>query len=130
MEISMYMGYALDQLQAGDFSDVCEAFSFYRGCGVQYADIVDIELAELPMHLYCDYLQRVGIVPEALVTMTDIASSDEKERAKNMALVKGYIDQMEKLKISVLMPAPDVRGARSAEELQRTREFFWRAFLS
>lgn len=114
MGISMYTTYALNL----NFSNPVEAFRHFYGKGIRYADIVDDELEKYPLHYYCDCLKCAGIIPGALVSMIDIADFNKIQREKNIARVKGYIDQMEKLSIPILMPAPSVKRAESADELK------------
>jgi len=124
MELSMYTTYALNQ----NFSSPVEAFKHFYDKGVRFGDIVDDELSQYPLHLYCDYLREAEISPDALVSMLDIASFDKKTREKSMAKVKGYIDQMEKLSLSLIMLAPEVRQAIDEEELKRMQEILISGF--
>lgn len=124
MNISMYTTYALNQ----NFSSPVEAFRHFYKKGVRFGDIVDDELAEYPLHLYCDFLREAEILPDALVSMLDIASFDEKAREKCISLVKGYIDQMEKLSIPLIMLAPDVKAARNENELKQMQELLISGF--
>lgn len=118
MELSMYTTYALSQ----KFSSPVEAFRHFYNKGVRFGDIVDKEFSEYPMHLYCEYLKEAGICPDALVAIIDIASFDERIRESAIATVKGYIDQMEKLSLSLVMLAPKVKFAKSKDEKKRMQE--------
>lgn len=124
MNISMYTLYALGL----DLGHPTEAFRHFYDKGVRYADIVDDELSGLPLHLYCDYLGCAGMSADALVSMLDIACFDEYERRKNLAKVKGYIDQMEKLGIPILMPAPSVKRAENSDEFKKMRFLMTESF--
>jgi len=126
MEISMYTVYALKQ----NFSSPVEALSHFYKKGVRYADIVDDELDEYPLDLYCKYLDEVGIKPNALVSMLDIASSDINLRNENLSKVKKYIDQMNKLGFSIIMLAPDVVPAKNENELQKMQERLLNGFIN
>lgn len=114
MDISMYTTYALNM----DFDNPVEAFKHFYNKGVRYSDIVDDELEKYPLHYYCDCLNRAGLKPDALVSMIDITAFSKVQREKNIAIIKGYIDQMDKLGIGILMPAPSVKSAESLDELK------------
>lgn len=114
MNISMYTTYALNL----DFKNPEEAFKHFYNKGVRYSDVVDDELEKYPLHYYCNCLKNAGLKPDALVSMLNIADFSKIKREKNIARVKGYIDQMEKLGIGILMPAPSVNGAKSSDELK------------
>ena len=118
MNISMYTCYALEQ----NFAHPTDAFRHFYKKGIRYADIVDCELSNLPLHLYCEYLNAEGIIPGALVSMLDIASFDFSEREKNIAVTKGYIDQMAALGMDIFMPAPSVKPAQSADDFKKMKE--------
>ena len=124
MNISMYTCYALEQ----EFSHPVEAFRHFYNKGIHYADIVDDELASVPLHLYCEYLEESGIIPGALVSMLDIASFDSCVREKNIAISKGYIDQMEKLGMGIYMPAPSVKPAQNTDEFKKMREIMIQSY--
>lgn len=125
MNISMYTCYALGL----DFDNPVAAFKHFYNKGIRYGDIVDDELSDIPLHLYCDYLKEAGIIPDALVSMLDVASFDEKLRQKNIAMVKGYVDQMEKLNIPILMTAPSVNPARSDDDFKKMKELMIESFF-
>lgn len=118
MNLSMFTCYALRQ----DFATPQDAFRHFYEKGIRYGDIIDDELAAIPLPLYAEFLTEAGMVPGSLISILDIASFSEKERRKNIGAIKAYIDQMEKLKIPLLMLAPEVRGARSADEFKRMQE--------
>lgn len=122
MDISMYTTYALRQ----NFASPSMALRHFYDKGVRYGDIVDNELSVYPLHLYCDFLTEAGIIPNALVSMVDIASLDDNKRMRSIAVVKGYIDQMEKLKMPLIMLAPEVKAAQSEDELKRIQELLIR----
>lgn len=117
MELSMYTTYALN-IGLSPYDAFCH---FYKN-GVRYADILDCEFDYFPLHLYSDYLRKAGIIPDALISLLDITSFENREREKNIANIKGYIDQMEKLSMSFIMLAPEVRMAKSEDELKRMKE--------
>lgn len=114
MNISMYTCYALDQ----NFAHPVDAFSHFYKKGVRYADIVDDELEKLPLHYYCDCLDEAGLIPGSLVSMLNIADFNEEIKKKNLSILKGYIDQMEKIGIPLLMPAPSVKPALCDDEFK------------
>lgn len=118
MNISMYMGYALEQACDNPIS----IFKHFYKKGIRFGDIVDDELLDMPLHYYCDCLNSAGITPNALVSMLNIADFDPVKKAKNIAIVKGYIDQMEKLDIPILMPAPSVKRAETPDEFKKMKE--------
>ena len=118
MNLSMFTCYALEQ----SFATPQDAFRHFYEKGIRYGDIVDEELAEIPLPLYAELLKEAGIMPGSLISMLDIASFSERERKRNIGAIKAYIDQMEKLEIPLLMLAPEVRYARSADEFKRMQE--------
>lgn len=124
MNLSMYAEYAVWL----NYENNADAFRHFYDKGVRYADMNDEVIERLPLHLYCEQIRTGGIVPGALVSMLNIASFDKKEREKNIAMVKGYIDQMEKLDVPVLMPAPSVRFAQNADELKKMQELLIEGF--
>ncbi len=126
MDISMYTVYALSQ----NFASPVEAFRHFYEKGIRYADIVDDELSQYPLHLYCDYLREAQLQPNVLVSMLDTASFDDKKRDIAIANVKGYIDQMEKLNIPYIMLAPNVIPATNSNELKRMQERLISGFIS
>lgn len=124
MELSMYTCYALGK----GFSTPVEAFRHFYEKGVRFGDMVDDEFTRIPFHLYCDSLIDGGIVPEAVVTMLDTASFSASDRERNISAVKGYIDQMEKRKVPILMLAPSVRPAGNEDELMRMQSLLIEGF--
>lgn len=118
MDISMYTCYSLSV----GFAAPADAFSHFYKKGVRYADIVDNELEKIPLHLYCRYLQDAGLSPYALVSTVDIASASKKIADTSISVVKGYIDQMEKLGMSLLMLAPSLPYVQNEDELTAVRE--------
>lgn len=126
MELSMYTVYALMQ----NFTSPVEALGHFYKKGIRYADIVDDELTEYPLELYCKYLSETGLKPNALVSMLDIASNDKKMRNENIAKVKGYIDLMEKLGFSIIMLAPDVIPEYGENNLNRMQERLLNGFVN
>ena len=124
MELSMYTCYALGK----GFSSPAESFRHFYEKGVRFGDMVDDEFLRMPFHLYCDTLIEAGITPEAVVSMVDIASFSAPDREKNLSIVKGYIDQMEKRKVGILMLAPSVRSANSEDEFKIMRELLIAGF--
>lgn len=84
--------------------------------GMRCADISEGLLATYPLHLHMEYLQEAGLIPNCLITTLDVVTASEQERKRNVAVAKGYIDQLEKLKIPFLMVAPKVIRARSRQE--------------
>lgn len=123
MNISMYSCYAAEM---PDFSTPAEAFRHCCDKGVRYADMLDPEFKQLPLHLYCDYLREGGITPLTVVSMENILSLCDKKRRHALARVKGLFDQAEKEKASFFMlaPAPDTQPAVNAEQWKRVREHF------
>lgn len=84
--------------------------------GMRCADISEGLLATYPLHLHMEYLQEAGLIPNCLITTLDVVTASEQERKRNVAVAKGYIDQLEKQKIPFLMVAPKVIRARSRQE--------------
>jgi len=124
MNIAMYTRYVWGQ----DFPSPTEAFSHFFTKGVQYADIVDWELDEVPLHKYCGYLSDAGIMPGALGTMTNILEYNKSERIKNIAKVKAYIDRMEKFGIGFLMLSPTISNAKTLDEFLKLQELMIDSF--
>ncbi len=114
MNLSMYTGDATAQ----NFPTYVDAFRHFYEKGVRYGDIVDNALSRIPLHLYCSLLREGGIIPEALVSMLNMASFSKTERERNIANIKGYIDQMEKLDVGMIMLAPEVVPAGNEEEFK------------
>ena len=112
MNLSMYAEYAVWL----NYENNADAFRHFYNKGVRYVDMNDDTMESLPLHLYCKQIREGGIIPGALVTILNIASFDKKEREMNIAVVKGYIDQMEKLDVPILMPAPTIGAAKNADE--------------
>ncbi len=118
MKLSMYAEYAVWL----NYENNADAFRHFRDRGVQYVDMNDEQIDILPLHLYCKQIREGGIIPGALVSIVNIASFDKNEREKNIALVKGHIDQMHKLDVPFLMPAPAIGLAQDADEYKRKQE--------
>ena len=124
IDISMYTRY----IWGLDFSSPEDALRHFSNKGVHYADIVDGELEEVPLHRYCSYLAEADMEPGALVTMCNIADFSKSERIKNIATVKGYIDRMEKFGIEVLMLSPMINLAKNPEEFCQLRDIMIESF--
>ena len=122
MNISMFTTYAFEQQKKGNFQSGEEALRHFYDQGVRYGDILENELTEYPLHLYSRMLHEAGLKPGCLITLSNIAAFDRKERERSLAIVKGYLDQMEKLGIPLLMPAPVVKYAGSPDEYVWMRE--------
>ncbi|MBR1969794.1 MAG: sugar phosphate isomerase/epimerase [Clostridia bacterium] len=120
MELSMYTVYALNQ----NFPSPVEALKHFKKKGIDYADIVDTELEEYPLHIYNDFLQEANIKAHALISMLDIANFDDKVTNRNIEIVKDYIDQMEKLEMKLLMLAPEVKFAQCKSDMERMQNLF------
>ena len=118
MPISMYTTY----LNCTGFSSFEEGLKAMYSQGIRLADMVDGEFSERPLVLYIEQLAAAHIKPNALVTTLDIALEEEKLLCRNIAIIKGYIDQMERYGIPYLMPAPRVRPARNTEQFYAMRE--------
>ena len=124
MNVSMYTAYARRQ----GFDTPVDAFRHFYEQGVRFGDMCDDEFESLPMHLYCQYLTEAGLGLSSVVSMLDIASFDPQTRARNIAAVKGLIDQMHVLGVPRLMPAPSVRQAYSEDEFTQMRELLIAGF--
>lgn len=127
MNLSMYDAYAFWL----NYENNEDAFRHFYEKGVQYIDIIDMndELTQMfPLHLRCNQIRDGGLIPQALVTVHNIASHNKNERERNMALLKGHIDQMSRLGIPVLMSAPAVASACSTDEFKRTQELLIKGF--
>lgn len=118
MKLSMYTSDALEQ----NFESPVAALSHFSKRSISYADIVDNELSEYPLHMYNRFLQESNIKAHALVSMLDIANFNKNVRNRNLALVKGYIDQMEQIGMNILMLAPEVYPAQNEIEIKRMQE--------
>lgn len=118
MKLSMYAEYAVWL----NYENNADAFRHFYDLGVRYADMNDGTMESLPIHLYCKQIREGGIIPGALVTLVNVAAFDKAERDKNIAIAKGYIDQMEKLDVPILMPAPTIGSANDADEFKRMQE--------
>ncbi len=124
MEISMYTSYAFNC----GFKSPVDAFRHFYDRGVKYGDILDCELKEYPLNDYCSYLREAGIVPDAVVSIRNIASFDKEKRTQCLSEVKGLIDDMEKQNIPFLMLAPSVEIPQNREEYQKLRELLVESF--
>lgn len=124
MNIAMYTRYVWGQ----DFPTPTDAFRHFYDKGVRYADIVDFELEEVPLHRYCGYLSDGGISPAALVSMLNILDFCKCERVKNIERVKSYIDRMEKFGIKILMLSPMISNAKNIDEFLKLRELMIASF--
>lgn len=124
MNISMYTRYIWVQ----DFPAPTDAFRHFFEKGVRYADIVDFELEEIPLHHYCTYLNDAGMAPGALVSMCNILDANADERHKNISKVKNYIDRMGNFGINFLMLSPAISNARSKDEFLLLREMMVQSF--
>lgn len=124
MNISMYTRY----IWGKDFPSPTDAFSHFYDKGVRYADIVDWELDEVPLHKYCSYLNDAGIIPGLLGSMTNILDFSKQERIKNIAKVKSYIDRMEKFGIGYLMLSPMISNAGNMDEFKKLQELMIDSF--
>lgn len=124
MNIAMYTRYVWGQ----DFPSPTEAFRHFYDKGVRYADIVDWELDEVPLHKYCSYLNDAGILPGALGSMTNILDFSKPERIKNIAKVKSYIDRIEKFGIGFLMLSPMISNAKNHDEFLKLQELMIDSF--
>lgn len=118
MNIAMYTCYLWGQ----NFPTPIDAFRHYREEGVLFADIVDSELSEVPLHRYCSYLSDAGMKPGALVSSCDITNFILDERSKNIDKVKSYIDRMDKIGIPNLVIFPSVSIPKNTDEFYSIRE--------
>lgn len=114
----MYTYYALHQ----DFKSPVQALEHFYKRGIRYADVTDDEFKEYPLHQWYDYVTEAGLKPASLVALVNIAAFSKKEREYNLSIVKGYIDQMEKLNIPIIMLNPQGESAGSDDELKIMRE--------
>ena len=118
MRLSMYTGY----VQNTGFTSFDEGLRAMYKSGIRHGDIVDAEFNEIHLLRYLEHLNYAGIMPNALVATQDIASVYERERNRNLAAVKEYVDLLEKYKVPYLMATPSVKEARSEEEFYVMRE--------
>jgi sugar phosphate isomerase/epimerase len=124
MNISMFTAYGIEQVLNGSFKTPQEAFRYMFDLGIHYGDIADTELSCYPLHLYCDILKDSGITPSCFIATADTMAFDKEARVRNTVLIKGYVDQMEKLGIPLLMIAPmGTRLPRCKEEKAASREW-------
>lgn len=84
--------------------------------GMRCADISEGLLPVYPLHLQVEYFKEAGLKPNCFITTLDIATAGNDGVRKNIALVKGYIDQLERLDIPLIMLAPSVKRAHCEEE--------------
>lgn len=96
--------------------------------GVRYVDISEGLLPMYPFHLQIEYFRDAGLIPECMITTQDVVTAKGLEKKKNIAIVKGYIDQLEKLKIPYIMVAPKVVHARSRQAVDDMREMMIESF--
>lgn len=90
--------------------------------GVRYGDISEAWLATYPMHMQVEMFEQAGLKPNCLIVTTDIAMKDANTIRRNIAQIKGYIDQMDKLNIPLIMPAPSVGRIYDREDYNRMRD--------
>lgn len=84
--------------------------------GMRCADISEALLPTYPLHMQVEYFKMAGLKPNCLITTQDIATADAMTIRKSIAIIKGYIDQLEKLNIPLIMLAPRVIKAHNKEE--------------
>ena len=118
MKISVYTGH----VYMADFNSVEEGFSHMYNQGVRTGDIIDSEFNSVPFLMYNDILNNAGLKVNSIVSLADITSVDKNECTKNMAIVRGYLEHMEKRNIPFLMMAPRVKPATNDDEFYGMRE--------
>ena len=116
MNISMYTTYALEL----DKTHPTKILRHFYERGVSFGDIIDDELKDVPLQEYCSYLRDAGMSPDALVSTRDVVTSANNEEA--LHAVFGYIDEMEKLGVPMLMLAPSLKFDNTSETTEALRE--------
>lgn len=128
MELSMYTAYAFSKYREGEFKTEVDALKYFYDRGIRYGTICDDDYEGYSISKYADIMNDAGLKPDCFVTTINTASFDKNERKKNIDIVKRYIDEMEKLNIHLLMPAPSVKLAETKEELHTMREILVESF--
>jgi len=118
MNLSIFASYVMNRV----FPTPEIGLGHMYGQGVRCADISEGLLPTYPLHMQVEYFKDAGLKPECLITTLDIATKDAQTIRKNIALMKGYIDQLEKLGIPLIMPAPSVIYAQDQEAFDTMQE--------
>lgn len=119
MNVSVY-GVQIRRLIDGPGPEA--SLKHYRDMGIVAVDAVESELRELSLLDYDKYAHSAGMDFGAFVATADIITAEGAELEKNRALVKGYIDELDRLGVNKIMLAPTVINAESAEEFYDMRE--------
>ncbi|MBR4029830.1 MAG: hypothetical protein IKJ06_00325, partial [Clostridia bacterium] len=102
MELSMYLVYAFSKYKEGVFKTELDAIKYFYDRGIRYGTVCDDDYSEYSTEDYVALMNEAGLKPDCFVTTINTASFDKNERRKNIDIVKGYIDKMEKLNIPLL----------------------------
>lgn len=94
----------------------------YFDMGVTAADVVESELADHTLAEYDGAIRASGMKFGSFVSITDIVTARGNELLKNESIVKGYIDELNRIGVPIIMLAPQVNVAKSREEFYDMRE--------
>lgn len=94
----------------------------YRSMGIVGADVVESDLAFDDLKGHARSIRGAGMEFGAFVETADIVTAEGKDLERNVNLVKGYIDELDRLGVPMIMLAPGVRSADSEEEFYAMRE--------
>lgn len=100
----------------------------YHDMGIVAGDVVESELGELSLSEYKKYITDSGMYFGAFVGTADIVTARGAELEANRSLIKGYIDELDRLGVNKIMLAPSVVNAESPEEFCDMRERMVDAF--
>lgn len=115
IELSVFSLYLME----GIFPSPEAGFSHMREQGVTQVDMIDDLFSVYSLHQHMELFEKTGVKPFSIVSMLDFVTADSNKREYNLGVMKGYIDFMEKNGIPLLMPAPSVIPAQSAEDMKR-----------
>lgn len=121
MLLSFFTSYAFDQYRQGRFKTEEDAFRFMHDSGIEYGDIIDLDIAEYPLYLQHEIMTAGGVKPACFISTLNVVGLDAKERARNIAITKERIDSAAKLGIPTLMVAPFGFTVGSSEEYKRVQ---------
>ena len=105
-----------------EFESNVEAFKFFYGLGIRYADVLSSEFKVLSLEEYSKRLNEAGISIGSVVSLHETPSFTPSLASAARAEVRSLIDRMEKLGISMMMVAPKVDLVLCTDDFKRLRE--------
>ena len=118
MNLSIFASYVMNRV----FPEPETGLSHMYNQGMRCADISEGLLPVYPLHVQVEYFKEAGLRPNCLITTLDIATAEPRVIRNNIALIKGYIDQMARLNIPLIMLAPSVIQAHNRQEFDTMGE--------